>query len=337
LYTLTYWDPQVKVYDNYTRFRSEDEIQRYLDFVRFIVGHFKGKIKWYSILNEPNCLNDGQRSVRVEDYITLVKRVVPVIRELDPQAKIVIGEVTPLNESGSLDYLRTIIKSDLMPLVDGIAWHGSSGLSLDYQPDYYINYPEWVDEIVTTAQNNGFKGQFFTTELHWRTPETPQPIHGNPWFYSDTVSAKYYARGIIFNLAKGFITGIGHEGYDQIPEIVQVINSLAGLLAGAEPVELQVLISNPESDFHNVAFALSDGSRLIAIWNDIKAVDYDPGVEMTITIPNTQTQMVTGIDPLYAYKQELSYTSNGNSLIVQDFLIKDYPTFILLDGYTVSP
>lgn len=123
LYTLTYWDLQISITDGYSRFRDDAEIERFLEFTRFIVSRYQGKIKRYSLLNEPN-LTDGQRGVRVEDYIRLAKRVVPAIREIEPDAKIIVGEMTPLIEPNALDYLLTIACSDLMPQVDGLAWHG---------------------------------------------------------------------------------------------------------------------------------------------------------------------------------------------------------------------
>lgn len=327
LYTIVYWDPEIQVTNGYTRFRSQAEIDRYLAYVRFIVGHFKDRIHWYSILNEPN-LSDGQRAVRVEDYINLVRQVIPVIKEIDPHAKVVIGEVTPLNEEGSLTYLKTILNSEVLPLADGLAWHGSSGNSLDYQPEFYRSYPAWVDEIVATARKNGFQGQFFATELHWRTANTPQPIGDRFWYYSNAVAGKYYARGMTLNLSKGFWITVGSENYESIPEAIQVIASLTHVLAGAQPESLEVNFANPSPELRSVAFSLPDGSRLVAIWRDVKAVDDDPGIENTLLLPGIQAEKVIGIDPLYAYQQELVFTRDGG-LSIPGILVHDYPTFVL--------
>lgn len=331
LYTLVYWDPEIETYAGYSRFRTDQEIQRFLEYIRFIIGQFKGKIEWYGLLNEPNCTGDDQRHVLVEDYINVARQAVPVIRELDPQAKIVIGEVTPLDETGSYDYLLQILNSDLMPEVDGIAWHGSSGLSLDYKPDFYRAYPTWIENIVSTAQNNGFGGQFLTTELHWRTPDTPQPIQGMPWFYSDTVSAKYYARGIVFHRGKGMLTGIGHEGYDSIPQVVQTVRSLAYLLAGAEPAEMVVRFSGQAANLQSFSFSAPDGDRMLAVWVDDQAVDVDPGVETDLSISGVDPKKVIAVDPLFGLEQEINATVENGQLIINGFWIRDYPTFVLFE------
>jgi hypothetical protein len=331
LYTLVYWDPEIETYAGYSRFRTDQEIQRFLEYIRFIIGQFKGKIEWYGLLNESNCTGDDQRHVLVDDYINVARQVVPVIRELDPQAKIVIGEVTPLDEVGSYDYLMQILNSDLMPEVDGIAWHGSSGLSLDYKPDFYRIYPTWIENIISTAEKNGFRGQFFTTELHWRTPDTPQPIHGMPWFYSDTISAKYYARGIVFHRGRGMITGIGHEGYTSIPQVVQVVRSLTYLLAGAEPAEIKVHFNGQITNLQSFSFLTPGGDHMLALWVDEQAVDMDPGVEIDLSISGIYPQKVTAVDPLIGIEQEMITTVENSELVIYGYWIKDYPTIIIFE------
>jgi hypothetical protein len=328
-YTITYWDPEIKVNNGYSRFRTQEEIDHYLEYVKFIVGHFKGKIQYYSLMNEPN-LSDGQRAVRVEDYINMARQAIPLIREIDPHAKIVIGEVCPLNENGSLEYLKAIIASDVLPLADGLAWHGSSGNSLDYQPDFYRSYPGWINEFMVSSKQNGFNGQFFATELHWRTAESAQPIDGMPWFYSNVVAGKYYARGITFNLSKGFWITAGHENYESIPEVVTAIRSLTKILAGAEPAEVEVQFDSSIDELRSAAFTMPDGRHLVAVWRDVKAVDDDPGVISTLTLPDMQANKVTGINPLYAYHQALNFTS-ANGVTVPGILVYDYPTFLMIE------
>ena len=100
-YVLSFWDKAYVAGGGeipIPRFKTEDEIQRYLDFVRFIVRHFKDRIEYYEIWNEPDN-RDTIQWIEVEEYINLVGRVVPVIREEYPEAKIVVGSTSALNES----------------------------------------------------------------------------------------------------------------------------------------------------------------------------------------------------------------------------------------------
>ena len=97
-YVLSFWDTEYVAQGGevrYPRFKTEGEIECYLDFVRFIVHHFKDRIEYYEIWNEPD-RRETIQWIEVEDYINLAKRVVPVIREEYPEAKIQVGGTTGL-------------------------------------------------------------------------------------------------------------------------------------------------------------------------------------------------------------------------------------------------
>ena len=130
------WQPQV------SRFQTQDEIDRYLEYVRFIVNHFKGRIEHYEMWNEPNNKTPLQW-VRAADYINLVKQTIPVIHQEDPEAKIVIGGIV-LQQPEDRDYLFTLLKSDLMPLVDVVSWHAMFGVSPKNNAEYYYGYPALI-------------------------------------------------------------------------------------------------------------------------------------------------------------------------------------------------
>ena len=130
MYTLVFWDEAIQVEgEDYSRFKTEDEIQRYLDYVKFIVDHFKDRIEYYEILNEPNIGEGTQQYVEAADYINLVRRAIPIIRQEYPEAKIVVGAITPLYciediiriEPGAREYLFGILESDIMPLVHAVS------------------------------------------------------------------------------------------------------------------------------------------------------------------------------------------------------------------------
>lgn len=76
-YVLSFWDKATWPGGegaNALRFKTEGEIERYLEFVRFIVRHFKDRIQRFEMWNEPG-------DIAVQDYANLVKHVVPIIRE----------------------------------------------------------------------------------------------------------------------------------------------------------------------------------------------------------------------------------------------------------------
>ena len=329
LYTLVFWDETLQVGENYPRYHSEEEIQRYLDYARFIVRHFKGMIKYYEILNEP-LHGTPQQHVELGDYINLIRRVAPVIREEDPDTKIVVGGATDLRHEYSYDYLFGVLESDIMPLVDVIGLHPMYGASPHYEEieQYYYDYPAMIQTIKDTATTHGFNGEYIAEEMCWRTVINPNPYE--PGGYTDIVAAKYYARGIMINLGLDVWAGIGGERYEEIPPIVEVVQNLSVTMAGAKPESLPLTIQSEAKNIVEYTFSLNNEGYLVTLWTDGIAVDDDSGVPTTLVISGFADWNASAIDVLHSFELPLiTYNENGN-LTINNLLIKDYPIIIRL-------
>ncbi|MBI9045538.1 MAG: right-handed parallel beta-helix repeat-containing protein [Anaerolineaceae bacterium] len=329
---LNYWD-EVLHAENQPDYRNEQEVQLFLDHNRFLVRHFKGRIQYYGILNEPNLY------VEVEDYINLIRQVIPIIREEDPEAKIVVGEVTALDDPDTREYLFEILRSDIMPDVDAISIHPMVGTSPQYDEirEYYYDYPSLVQEIKDTATAHGFSGDYMATELGWGTLDNVSP--GFPWVYTYTVAAKYYARGIVMNLGMNVIAGftgvINESDVDSeypvgTPFITRTIRNLSDVMAGTKAIDFPIEILSEFTNIKSYSFSLPNDEILIALWTDGAAVDDDPGIPSTLIIPGYSGFSATGIDVLFSFEQELISNSKNSDLVISDCLLKDYPIFIRL-------
>jgi hypothetical protein len=332
-YVLTFWDKDTWPGGkgaNCPRFKSDEEVERYLEFVQFIVHHFKDRIQNYEIWNEPNITRCPQQ-VEVADYINLVRRAAPVIRQEYPQAKIVIGATSYLGEADSQDYLFTILNSDIMPLINIVSWHPMYGTSPEFDSAYYSKYPSIVQKIKDTASAHGFNGIYEADELTWFT------VSGNNWDgwskrYSDTVSGKYTARGIVMHLGMDVTAGIASalifdSRWESTPSIVQ---NLSATMAGATVTSFPVEIDTEAGNAVSYTFLLSNDDKLIAIWNDGLAVKDDPGVASVLTFSSYSGWKAVGIEVLNGFEQELVTGGENGDLVIRDFLIKDYPSFIRL-------
>lgn len=329
-YLLNFWDkanhpegwrPSV------SRFKTQEEIDHYLEYVRFIVGHFKGRVTYYEIWNEPNNTEPLQW-IQANDYINLVRQTVPVIRQEDPDARIVVGGTTSLSNPESQKYLFTLLNSDIMPLVDVLSWHPFYAVSPKHSSDFYYAYPTLVQKIKETAAVHGFTGSYRADEILYRSPDCYWCDPGDP-LDSNITAAKYYARGIILNL--GMNLGVGVAGSSSLRrESYQVIQNLCTLMAEAEPDDLPVEITSKAANLRYYVFSLPEGENLVAIWTDGKAMDDDPGVEAAITIPGYAGRAATGVDILNGIKQKLSTNDEDGNLVIRDLLIKDYPMIIRL-------
>ncbi|NQU98558.1 cellulase family glycosylhydrolase [Candidatus Woesearchaeota archaeon] len=324
---LVFWDPEAPSFteddqQDYSRFKTEDEIQHYLDYTQFIVNHFKDKIEYYEILNEPNIGHGTQQYVEFNNYINLVERVIPVIREEDPNAKIVVGAIASFRAENTREYLFGLLKSDVMPLVDGISFHPMyTEASPQYNKEYYYNYPSLMQEIKDTAFAHGFEGEFIADEITYRTLFNPHP--DEIWTYSETVSAKYYARGIIINLGLDFTIGVGEMepgNYDLGK--MRVVQNLATVMAGEKPTDLPIEIQSEAENIIYYTFSLSNGDKLIALWTDGVAVDDDPGVNADLIFAGFSE--VTAIDVFNGYTQSL--VTEGNT--VKNLIVRDYPLIL---------
>ena len=329
-YILTFWDkanhpqgwqPAV------SRFKTQEEIDRYLEYVRFIVRHFKGRVSYYEIWNEPD-IRSPLQWIQPDDYINLVKQTVPVIRAEDPNAKIVVGGTSRMSNPDTQAYLFSLLNSDIMPLVDVISWHPFYGDSPENNSNYYFAYPSTVEQIKATAISHGFTGKYRADEFVYRSPDCTWCDPGDV-SYSNVTSAKYTARDIVLNL--GMDVGVGVGGSSSLRlNLYSVVQNLCTLMAGAKPESLPVDIQTQATNIKSFGFSLPNGDRLLALWTDDVAVDDDPGVSSTVTIPGFSKWTATGIDILNSIEQKLITSNENGDLVIQNFLIKDYPIIIRL-------
>ncbi|MFC2031488.1 hypothetical protein ACFLWA_12280 [Chloroflexota bacterium] len=324
-YVLMFWDKEDYpggVGAPCARFKTEAEIEHYLAFVEFMVDHFKDRVQRFEIWNEPDIAGFCPKWVELEDYVNLVEQAVPVIRGQYAEAEIVVGSVSNTRFADAHDYLSEVVQSDIMPLVDVVAWHPMYGTSPAYglYRDYYYGYPDYVQQIKNDAAQSGFAGKFQADEVGWATPATAVP--DQPWVYSPTVAQKYYGRGILMHL--GMDVGIG------LPDDYPVVRNLCTLMAGAQALSLPVAVQTTMSRTVTYTFSYTGGENLVAVWTDGVAVEHDPGVTATLTLPGSALQRVMAVDVLHGFEQEILTGEEEGALVVRDLLVKDYPIVLRL-------
>ena len=308
------------------KFQSEVEINRYLDYVRFVISHFKGRISHYQIWNEPG-------DVAVSDYANLVERVVPVIRELDPDAKVIVPGMHGNWDNGypgygefqrfslNMGYLNELIQSGIAPLVDGISFHPFYG-NMPEDP-YYQDYPDLLQEIKDLAESHGFTGEYYADELLWATVTEVGWDGGPP--LTRPIAAKYYTRAIAMH--RGLDVNVTINTFFQDP-FLSPIHNICDTLAGAEPTDITMSIGGDAASAVHYAFVLPDGDKLVAVWMNGEVVEDDPGVSANLTIDSISTQRVIGIDVFNGLEQELIVKTENGNLIIRNLLVKDYPIII---------
>jgi hypothetical protein len=323
-YNLIFWDKEWHRQTGQTtspRFQTEEEVQRWLDFVRQMVRSFGDRVDYWEIWNEPSFEGSFQW-IRVDDYISLIRRAIPVIRGEDPGAKIVVGSFHGWDGQYYREYLFRVLESDIVPLVDVITWHPFI-VHLDPEEcggEFFDRYPQILSEIKSIATAHGFHGEFSADELRFST-WTPSATGSCNVF--DRTAGKYYAREIVHHLGEDVATGIVWNGDTQ----VQVVERLGTLMAGARAESFPVEATT-SANVVSYTFTLPSGDRLLAIWNNVDIADEDTTTNATLTFPGLSAQRVTGIDVLNGFEQELITEVENGNLVIRSLLVKDYPIIL---------
>ena len=330
-YMLNFWD-KANHPDGWkvaNRFETEEDIAHYLEYVRFIVNQFKGRVQYYELWNEPDA-GFPLQYIKPEDYVDLAKRTIPVIKEIDPQAKVVVGCTSGTVNPQSREYLFKILNSDVMQIADVVSWHPLYGNIPDsgQYPEYFAAYPSLLADIMDTARKNGFQGEFIAGEISYGGSQCGGCDVVDPT-YTEVVWAKYTARGIILHFGNDVAVSLGGMSSQRLIQF-NTIRNIANVFSGMRADEFTVEAQTESANYKIFTFAGSDGSRLVALWADGVAVNDDPGIPSTITIPGFAGWKATGIDVLNGFEQGLITEDENGNLVISDFLLKDYPIIIRL-------
>jgi len=336
-YILIFWDKEHYRQTgqiNLPRFQTEEEIQRYLDFVQVMVQAFGDRVDSWELWNEPGydpeCnepLPAAIQCIPVETYVEVGQRAITLIRQLDPGARTVVPSYHAWDPPELYqNYFYRILESELMPLVDAIAWHPFL-VNLDPEEcggaffDHYWNTV--LPEIRSIAAAHGFQGEFRADELGFavRTPGST-----NPCAVLDRTASKYLVREIVHHLGEDVSAGTVMNGDSQ----VQVLERLGTLLAGAQAESLATDISTTITNAISYSFALPNGDRLVAIWRGVDITDEEIGVGATIELPGLSGYTAYGIDVLSGVQQLLDTYVEGESMVIPGIQLRDYPLLVRL-------
>ncbi len=93
--------------------------ERFLDYVDWITKKFKGKVKYYEVWNEPNGENFNYLKASPEQYAALLKKVYPIIKQNDPDAKVVGMAIA----NTGADFTRAALNAGAGDYMDVASFH----------------------------------------------------------------------------------------------------------------------------------------------------------------------------------------------------------------------
>lgn len=117
--------------DTVTSYLDEAHYPQFAKFVGEFINHFKGRIDYIIIWNEPNVSFEwGYRPVDPEGYTRLLKAVYPVAKQADPSVRILAGALAPTlappnstDAMSDLEYLQRMYDAGAASDFDILAVH----------------------------------------------------------------------------------------------------------------------------------------------------------------------------------------------------------------------
>lgn len=331
-YCLSFWDMAYRQAGgtiSHNRLSTDEEINRYLTYVRMVVTNLKGLVDGYELWNEPDANYDYYQRVEPGDYIRVAKLVIPLIREIDPLAKIVLVSTSSYTDEGTPEYSMKILQSDVIALADVISLHTvNNDASPVFRSEYYYGYDAMWENIKQIAEANGFQGEYIADELNYRSNyslDTLQPEFGDYHPYEPEIAAKYIGRMIAVNL--GLDISLGTSGTNAIerPYEGKMIRNMAYLFDGLHAYSFPINVNSESSLVRYYTFVDADGNKYIAVWHDGEAKLVSDNFASSISIDDISASSITALDPFNSTMQEMIFTNAENKVILEDINLTDYP------------
>lgn len=158
-----YW-PDFYSYEGTSGFPvTEKQIDQFIEYVKYLVSYFKGRVYYYELFNETNYMPysyiDGTR------YTVLLKRVYAAIKEIDPEIKLVGGATSTFGYK----FAEEVFKAGGADYMDYYSFHP---YILPNSPES-VDWIENVEELHNMAVKYGARDlRFMITEIGWSAVDT---------------------------------------------------------------------------------------------------------------------------------------------------------------------
>jgi hypothetical protein len=178
--------------------KSPQEIAAFIRYVKWMVNHFRGRIRYYALWNEQD-IGYWNPWGNPEEYGRLLAAFAPAVHETDPQAKVIYGgQADPVSDWAK----RALDECKCASQIDVFAYHTYPGYGQNLNPesmDYGAYGPDSPAKLRDLVRHYpGMRNvEFWDDEFN----------SIGAWIGSDdSVQAKYVPRGMIYNLAAGVKT-----------------------------------------------------------------------------------------------------------------------------------
>jgi len=350
-------------YENPLPPTTPEALEAWGRFVRFIVDHFRDRVRYFEIWNEWGVRIYFGAKPNFEQYLAIARVAIPIIREVAPKAKVVLCGGLPRMSVLSLEELAVEEREglSLRPVCEQPGEYDVFGWHPFYQNNpeepRVLTYAEDIRAFQAYCREKGFHGEFMASE--WGYGATyPSPTPPNWWgefICSEMEKAKYVARLTVLHVALG-VTSIFCTNWSSYypldlslmrrtfaadpisPEQPQaayyVMRNLATALEALEPAEFSYQVLGKPAGLETFAMArdgstalTTGGTRVLALWQSGLAKDVCPGTPCDVLIEGHPRAGV-GYDPLNGTEQTLQMKPEGQLTRIPGVLVRDYPVLL---------
>ncbi len=195
----SFHNPDRSLYSLFWPPKTPDQIDAFVRYVKFVVNHFRDRIRYYALWNEQD-ITYWNPIGNPEEYGRLLKAFVPAVHETDPQAKVIYGgQADPARDFAR----RALDACQCAAGIDVFAYHTYPGFGQNVNPEsmdygaYGPESPAKLREMVRSYPGIRKDIPFWDDEFNSIAS----------WAGSDeSVQAKYVPRCLVYNWAAGVRT-----------------------------------------------------------------------------------------------------------------------------------
>ena len=343
-------------YENPAPPTTSEALEGWARYVRYMAEHFRDRIRHFEIWNEWNIPPYWGAEPNVDHYLAVARAAIPILRELCPEAKIMMGSwagfphgIASWNaeqlaaKEQELNFLRAA--RALAREVDEIGWHPF--YLADPDTPYMRGYAENVRALKAWLKDCGFNGHCMATEwnagANYPAPSSFGWGNYNP---SELEKAKIVA-GVhvehtalaveslyceLFNIDYSSDLSLTRRSFAADPVAPQqpqaalyVTRNLATALEDLEPADFEYAV---ESAVEVKQFAMQGpDDHVLALWLPGRPADVCDGAPADVSVGQLFSQVV-GYEPLNGTTQTLTAEQNDGKTILRGVIIRDYPLLL---------
>jgi hypothetical protein len=322
----------------------------YLNYIRFMVRHFKDRVKIFEVWNEwnPYTYEEGKR------YAKVLRAAVKVIREEYPEAKIMPASPGWMIRDNHA-FLRALGEEGLLSQVDVIGFHPFYNTSPVHPA--VLSFPEAFPRFKKMMEGYGFKGEYMATEWdyfcaypvsdvedYWNMPaysELEKAIYstrmsimfanlGIPNFWNETFQTMQTMRGLSL-----FRNQFSNEVVcpTQPEPVYYMFRTLSTALEDVKGAVIPVSFSDQRRSVDSYGFTRSNGEKLVAFW--LSGLMEEPagnaGVLATdILIKGVKGEGATIIDTLNGTEKALKVERTSEGVTLRKIHVQNWPLIVRL-------